>query len=708
MVAARLLTEMGRYAQADSVLAAHPPVSGEDPHTYYLQRAMLNLFAGRASRANDLARAIDSTAAPDVQAYRDLVLAKAALESHRFLRALNHARSVHSYELPSVVADAMCRIEIEALAGLGRFGEALDAAARLDGAPDADGLARRYKLEVDAGRVQQARTTARYLALHFPAESATREVADALWKSEGARTLDADELLDWADYYIGQEVFDRARQALNAPALRHATRARTERRRVLRADMAFREGNYRRAAKLATPKIHTVKWKRLSVLILARAERKLDHPARSARLYEMFARDWPNDYKAADALRVAREMFQKARDRAGAARVDARLRRSYPSSIQGRRSAIDYALRLARNGHHAEALALMTRQVRRSRGRDESALYYLSRIYERTGEARRSSLLLNQLRDMDPYSFYLHPSVASGREGVPVRGASGSVAIDGPFGLAGFLARVDSSRHAAYVRIRGRITSQSDAPVPEAFSECVSRGEWLLSVGMRDWGEEELRVARDRCAGSVPALLELGQIYDRWAMPWRSVRAYQRASDRTLWRVRREITDDYRILLYPTPHPVQVFDNSAAYGLPANLVYAMIREESHFEPGAVSRAGAVGLMQLMPATARRVAHELDVPGWKEDDLLDPRVNLAFGIWYAGKLYERSGHRVHWMLAAYNAGPRNARRWFQGDRDVIDAVDSIDFRETNGYVRRIVESANIYHDLYFSAASRSSQ
>jgi soluble lytic murein transglycosylase len=128
----------------------------------------------------------------------------------------------------------------------------------------------------------------------------------------------------------------------------------------------------------------------------------------------------------------------------------------------------------------------------------------------------------------------------------------------------------------------------------------------------------------------------------------------------------------------------------------------MIREESRFDVGAVSHVGALGLMQIMPATGRWVAGELELPGWVESDLLDPEVNVAFGVWYASNLLREGDGDPLWMLAAYNAGSGNARRWFSGaGEDAIRAVDTIDFRETRQYVQRIVESANIYHSLYFA-------
>ena len=126
-----------------------------------------------------------------------------------------------------------------------------------------------------------------------------------------------------------------------------------------------------------------------------------------------------------------------------------------------------------------------------------------------------------------------------------------------------------------------------------------------------------------------------------------------------------------------------------------------------FDLNAVSRAGAVGLMQLMPKTSEQVANRLGVPDGVEPNLLSPDVNLTFGIWYAAHLLRRSNDDELMMLSAYNAGFGNAKRWFRGSgRSDIAKVDGIGYGETRDYVKRIVEAAHIYHAFYFAGAERS--
>jgi len=136
--------------------------------------------------------------------------------------------------------------------------------------------------------------------------------------------------------------------------------------------------------------------------------------------------------------------------------------------------------------------------------------------------------------------------------------------------------------------------------------------------------------------------------------------------------------------------------------VPPELTLSIIRRESEFFEGAVSRAGARGLMQLMPATAREVA------GWLGEDhgsdrlTEEPDYNVLLGTTYLETLIERFGGNVMLVAAAYNAGPSRVESWIREfgdprdpDRDAIDWIETIPFRETRNYVMRVAESVVIY-------------
>ncbi len=135
------------------------------------------------------------------------------------------------------------------------------------------------------------------------------------------------------------------------------------------------------------------------------------------------------------------------------------------------------------------------------------------------------------------------------------------------------------------------------------------------------------------------------------------------------------------------------------------LVLAVIRQESAFYSGAISGAGARGLMQIMPATARRVARQIKVSYSRKKLLSDPEYNLRLGRAYLAGLTEKYDGSYILALAAYNAGPARANRWMKdfGDPrtsevDPVDWIESIPFNETRNYVQRILESLVVYRQI----------
>jgi len=132
------------------------------------------------------------------------------------------------------------------------------------------------------------------------------------------------------------------------------------------------------------------------------------------------------------------------------------------------------------------------------------------------------------------------------------------------------------------------------------------------------------------------------------------------------------------------------------------LVLAMARQESAFDREAVSRAGARGLMQLMPATAKQMARSLEVSYSADRLLTDPGYNLRLGRQYLEGLLDNFGGSYVLAVAAYNAGPARVRQWTRDygdprakDTDVVDWVESIPFGETRNYVQRVLENLQIY-------------
>jgi soluble lytic murein transglycosylase len=151
----------------------------------------------------------------------------------------------------------------------------------------------------------------------------------------------------------------------------------------------------------------------------------------------------------------------------------------------------------------------------------------------------------------------------------------------------------------------------------------------------------------------------------------------------------QSVFSDYA-LLYPRPFSDEVSNAARRAGLPPEIVYSVVRQESLYRTGAVSTAGAMGLMQLLPDTARRTALLWKLPSPRRADLFDPSVNTSLGAAYLRSLLDQFEGQLPVALAGYNAGPNAAQRWLPPhplDADVW--IENIPYNETREYVQRVL-------------------
>lgn len=153
--------------------------------------------------------------------------------------------------------------------------------------------------------------------------------------------------------------------------------------------------------------------------------------------------------------------------------------------------------------------------------------------------------------------------------------------------------------------------------------------------------------------------------------------------------------------LFPRPYWSDLKKFSLSNGLDPYLVASLIRQESEFNPLAVSRKNALGLMQLLPQTGKVVAHQESLKHFNADQLFTPTVNLQLGTRYFRGMVDHFGGSFEHALAAYNAGSDRVEEWMgQGPyRDSPEFVESIPFTETREYVQAILRNAAVYKQLY---------
>ena len=158
---------------------------------------------------------------------------------------------------------------------------------------------------------------------------------------------------------------------------------------------------------------------------------------------------------------------------------------------------------------------------------------------------------------------------------------------------------------------------------------------------------------------------------------------------------RENVFFDYA-LLYPRPYDSEIEAAATSARVAAPLLYGMVRQESLFRADAVSPSGAIGLAQLMPGTARRIAGADRQPLPSANDLFDPALNLKLGAAHLRELIDRFDGQALLALAAYNAGPLAVERWLpEAPIDADIWVENIPYNETREYVQRV-----LWHSVVF--------
>lgn len=131
------------------------------------------------------------------------------------------------------------------------------------------------------------------------------------------------------------------------------------------------------------------------------------------------------------------------------------------------------------------------------------------------------------------------------------------------------------------------------------------------------------------------------------------------------------------------------------------LVAAIIKNESNFKHDAVSKVGAVGLMQIMPETGRWIAEQMDLENYQDSDLYQTRKNIRMGCWYVGELEHEFQHNLVLLMVAYNAGRGQTHEWMQenGWDHNFNDIKSIPYPDTREYVAKVMQDRDKYYLLY---------
>jgi soluble lytic murein transglycosylase len=236
-------------------------------------------------------------------------------------------------------------------------------------------------------------------------------------------------------------------------------------------------------------------------------------------------------------------------------------------------------------------------------------------------------------------------------------------------------------------------------PTP-ATQQRIERARLLDAAGLEAETERELRFSARTEEQPEIVALRLAQSADKYDPPHRALRLVKGLVPAYLQIPAEDAPAAFWRLLYPLPWRAALERYSRAQGLDPYVVAGLIRQESEFNPNALSPANAYGLTQVMPSTGRQLLKQ-SRRRFRARVLFNPELNLRLGTTYLRHVLDSHTGRWELALAAYNAGPMRVRNWvtWAEYREAAEFIETIPFTETREYVMAVLRNAEMYRKLY---------
>ncbi len=354
----------------------------------------------------------------------------------------------------------------------------------------------------------------------------------------------------------------------------------------------------------------------------------------------------------------------------------------------------------AATGSFSAACLEDLRSVTRGKPTGAGARYFLARHYDATGEKDKAFELIREIAAgyADDFYFYrlIEKPLSVQKERAPGFRAGNSREEK----LTDALLSADIGRARDIAPLGALVDLGKDVhKVLQNLDELRQVALLLFAADSRDEARELMR--GDEKVNVYKNLIALGVAAGKSDIALFGVKQWIR--EKKLRPFLFEIPAGLRDLLYPTTYSAHVQKYAAQSGIEVAEVYALIRQESQFFPGAVSIAKAQGLMQLLPSTAKLVAQKL---GMKKYDLLKAEDNIRLGIGFMRDIKDSYTADYVGLAIAYNAGPGRFMQWkkkLSADEDIF--VEEIPFQETYQYVRVLLADRAKYRALLQSTAGK---
>jgi soluble lytic murein transglycosylase len=527
------------------------------------------------------------------------------------------------------------------------------------------------------GKVDEAARLYRHIFLSFPLSSEGQQ-AKAQLAVVGAsapltiteRRAHADALYAGGRYAdAGDEYRALARDSESDPHARDALL-------VAAAACDFKTKRLSKAEVDALPDTQDESGARRMYLAVELARNKDDGGAQQALVTQMEQR-FPASPWLAEALYTSANMYLLRKDYPQAIAYYTDLATRFPAHRYAPSSHWKAAWLNYRLGNYSEAAVLFDKQIALYAGGKEipAALYWRGRLY--ADEEHQPDMAVAYYRALSRvFEHYYYAQMARAR------------LVE--------LAHVAPADVAMLNNIRPEEIPALTDDVPED-DEHVVKARLLANAGLNEYIPAEIQAADGSEEWGAFAEAE---IYASDGETFRAMRVLKRALPFYTSAPIETIPKGCWKILFPQPYWTAIQQESAKNGLDPYMVASLIRQESEFNPGAISSANAFGLMQLLPSVGRSMAKQEGVKHFNENELFNPETNIKLGTRYLKQTLDKFDGQAPYAFAAYNAGDSRVADWQSiGKYHGMDEfVESIPFTETREYVEAILRNESIYREL----------
>jgi soluble lytic murein transglycosylase len=335
---------------------------------------------------------------------------------------------------------------------------------------------------------------------------------------------------------------------------------------------------------------------------------------------------------------------------------------------------------------HAGARDALLDHLRRYPASEKAsaALYFLGRIAQNGRDFASARAYYEEIATLYPNEYYT--TLAQQRlEENGVSSATRSAAVSSQL----------ASLHLVDRRAKADLTANAATQLR------LDRAQLLAEAGLDDFAEGELRFAGSHGAQPQVIAVALAELAGHRDSPDLGIRFIKHYAPDYLELPFNAATERLWKLAFPIPFRDALEQNARLSSLDPYLVAALIRQESEFNPRAVSHAKAYGLTQILPGTGRQLSRKIDLRGFRTAMLFTPDINLRIGTFYLRLLLDELQGQWEETLASYNAGKGRVTQWLALAQfsEPAEFVESIPIAETRNYVQTVLRNADVYRKLY---------